>query len=223
MRKRNEEIMQKALEEGNTAPLLLYEEGNSMTAIYAVRSLGIDPSNGKEMYLTKEGIKTYTWNSVDQVCVGDTRPDIEGVFGTSVNWKGLSFSMNFRYSYGGQIYNTTLVDRIENADLYKNVDSRVYEQRWKEPGDIAAYKSIKDNNFTRQSSRFVQDNNILTCESVSLGYDITSPKILHFFGAERIKLTGYLNDIARWSTVETERGLDYPFARRFAFSINVSF
>ena len=223
MRKRNEEVIQNAYETGNTTPLLLYEEGNSMTAIYAVRSLGIDPSNGEEMYLTKNGIKTYTWNSADQMCVGDTRPDMEGVFGTSVNWKDFSFSMNFRYSYGGQIYNTTLVDRIENADLYKNVDRRVYEQRWKEPGDNAAYKSIFNNSITRQSSRFVQDNNVLTCESVSIGYDITSPKILHALGAERIKLTGYLNDVWRWSTVEIERGLDYPFARRFAFSLNVSF
>lgn len=49
MKKRNEDIIDKAYREGTTTPLLLYEEGNSVTSIYAVRSLGIDPSNGQEI------------------------------------------------------------------------------------------------------------------------------------------------------------------------------
>ncbi len=223
MKKRNEDIIDKAYREGTTTPLLLYEEGNSVTSIYAVRSLGIDPSNGQEMYLTKNGIKTYTWNSADQVCVGDTRPDMEGVFGTSLNWGDFSFSANFRYSFGGQVYNTTLADRVENANLYQNVDRRVYDQRWRKPGDVTMFKDVKDTSRTRQTSRFVQDNDYISCESISLGYDITSRKVLGFIGAERLRVTGYLNDIFRWSTVKQERGLDYPFARRYAFSLNVSF
>ena len=223
MKKRNEDIIEKAYKEGSTAPLLLYEEGNSVTSIYAVRSLGIDPSNGKEMYLTKNGVKTYTWNSADQVCVGDTRPTMEGVFGTSLNWGDFSFSANFRYSFGGQVYNSTLADRVENANLYQNADRRVYEERWRKPGDVTMFKDVKDTSRTRQTSRFVQDNDYISCESISLGYDITSPKVLNFIGAERLRVTGYLNDICRWSTVKQERGLDYPFARRYAFSLNVSF
>lgn len=155
--------------------------------------------------------------------MGDTRPTMEGIFGTSLNWRDLSFSMNFRYSYGGQVYNTTLVNRVENANLYQNVDRRVYEQRWREPGDVTFFKDVKDTGLTRQTSRFVQDNDYLSCESISLGYDITSPQILRLIGAERLKVTGYLNDAFRFSTVKQERGLDYPFARRFAFSLNVSF
>lgn len=223
MKKRNEDIIEKAYQEGTTTPLLLYQEGNSVTSIYAVRSLGIDPSNGQEMYLSKNDIKTYTWNSADQVCVGDTRPELEGIFGTSLNWGDFSFSANFRYSIGGQIYNTTLADRVENANLYQNVDRRVYDQRWRNPGDVTMFKDVKDTSRTRQTSRFVQDYDYISCESVSIGYDVTSRKVLGFIGAERLRITGYLNDICRWSTVKQERGLDYPFARRFAFSLNVSF
>ena len=223
MKKRNEDIIEKAYQEGTTTPLLLYQEGNSVTSIYAVRSLGIDPSNGQEMYLSKSGIKIYTWNSADQVCVGDTRPELEGIFGTSLNWGDFSFSANFRYSIGGQIYNTTLADRVENANLYQNVDRRVYDQRWRNPGDVTMFKDVKDTSRTRQTSRFVQDYDYISCESVSIGYDVTSRKVLGFIGAERLRITGYLNDICRWSTVKQERGLDYPFARRFAFSLNVSF
>ena len=142
------------------------------------------------MYLTKNGVKTYTWNSADQVCVGDTRPTMEGVFGTSLNWGDFSFSANFRYSFGGQVYNSTLADRVENANLYQNADRRVYEERWRKPGDVTMFKDVKDTSRTRQTSRFVQDNDYISCESISLGYDITSPKVLNFIGAERLRVTG---------------------------------
>jgi hypothetical protein len=112
---------------------------------------------------------------------------------------------------------------VENANLYQNVDRRVYENRWREPGDETFFKDIKNTDMTKQSSRFVQDENVLSCESISIGYDITAPKILNAIGADRIKITGYLNDAFRFSSVKQERGLNYPFARRFAFSLNISF
>jgi hypothetical protein len=31
-----------------------------------------------------------------------------------------------------------------------------------------------------------------------------------------------MNDIWRWSTMKAERGIDYPFARSFTFSIQTS-
>lgn len=37
-------------------PAQLYYNGVSMDAIWGVRSLGIDPENGKEIYLTKDGL-----------------------------------------------------------------------------------------------------------------------------------------------------------------------
>lgn len=32
-----------------------------------------------------------------------------------------------------------------------------------------------------------------------------------------------MEDLFYWSTVKQERGLDYPFARQFSFSLNVAF
>ena len=38
-------------------------EGKSSTTLYAVRSAGIDPSDGQEIFITKDGkyTKTYNW------------------------------------------------------------------------------------------------------------------------------------------------------------------
>ena len=223
MKKRNEEVIKKAEEENQSAPIILYEEGRSLTDIYAVRSLGIDPATGNELYLTKEGLTTFTYNSFDQVAVGNTRPDVEGIVGTSLTYKNLTFSANFRYKIGGQIYNSTLVDRVENANLYGNVDRRIYDDRWRKEGDRSLYKSIFDKTKTRPTGRFVQDENVFTCESISLGYDIKHEKIIRTLGVERLRVNAYMNDIMRLSTVRQERGINYPFANRVAFSLSATF
>ena len=40
-----------------------YYEGASLTSIYGMRSLGISPSNGKEIYLKKDGTATDKWSA----------------------------------------------------------------------------------------------------------------------------------------------------------------
>lgn len=221
MKARNDAQMASA--SNATRPVTLYVENNSLSTIYAVPSLGIDPATGQEMFLTRYGKKSYVWDYRDQVAVGETRPNIEGIIGTSFSYKDLSFSVNFRYTQGGQIYNQTLVERVECADLYGNVDRRVLEQRWSEPGQVSFLKSIYDKEKTRPTGRFVQDENVFSCESVNLSYDVRNKRVLNAIAAERLRFSFYMNDLFRISSVKRERGLDYPFANRFAFSINVTF
>ena len=64
------------------APLPTYQEGHSTTTLYTVRSWGIDPSSGQEVYLTRDGKKTFTWNALDKVPVGDTNPKVSGAINT---------------------------------------------------------------------------------------------------------------------------------------------
>ena len=138
-------------------------------------------------------------------------------------YKDFTLTANFRYQLGTQKYNQTIVDRVENANLYDNVDRRVYEKRWTQPGDVTFYKDVKDTEVTRATSRFVQDENVFSCESVSLSYDLSVKKVLKAIGAERIRFTGYLNELFRVSTIKQERGISYPFTNRFALSVNVTF
>lgn len=221
MKKHNDNTL--SANTNQSTPPKLYKEGNSMNAIYAANSLGIDPATGKEMFLDRNGEVTYTWDSRDLIVAGDERPDLEGVVGTTLMFRDFTLSANFRYQLGAQKYNQTIVDRVENANLYDNVDRRVYEKRWSQPGDITFYKDVKDTETTRATSRFVQDENVFSLESVSLSYDLGAKRVLRAIGAERLRFTGYLNDIFRLSTIRQERGISYPFANRFALSVNVTF
>ena len=78
-----------------SAPLKRYTVGASTTAIYAVRSAGIDPANGKEKFIKKNGTSTYTWDANDQVVVGDETPDAQGAFGLNVSYKGFFLNASF--------------------------------------------------------------------------------------------------------------------------------
>ena len=206
--------------EKTTKPSVRYAEGQSMSAIWAVRSLGIDPGTGNELFLTKDGDLTYTWDSDDQVVCGDELPKYTGTFGFNLDWKGFSVNTSFYYRLGGQMYNQTLVDKVENCDMNYNVDHRVYTGRWTTPGQKAEFKKMTDPNyFTRPTSRFVQDLSELQMTSLNIGYDFRNCKFMQKGIIERLKLSFYMNDVFRLSTVKTERGTDYPFARSFSFQL----
>ena len=38
-----------------------------------------------------------------------------------------------------------------------------------------------------------------------------------------LRLTASMQDLAYWSTIHRERGLDYPYARSLNFSVNLTF
>lgn len=203
-------------------PGAVYEEGESMSAIKAVRSLGIDPTTGKELFVKKNGELTYTWDAEDKVICGDTEPKVFGNFGTNLYWKGWNLNMVFKYNFGADYYNSTLAQRVEGADPAKNADRRVLKDRWKEPGLHALYKNIKDYKTTYISSRFVQKDNTVQLSTLSLSYEVNKAWISRF-GMNTLRLSFYMNDVFRASTVKNERGIDYPFQRSFVFGLNVSF
>lgn len=205
-----------------TRPMLRFQEGQSINTIYAVRSLGIDPENGKEIFLKPDGTTTYVYDVRYTVPVGDQTPLVDGYFGGSVVYKNWSLEFSFYTRLGGDIYNQTLIDRVENADPRYNVDSRVLAERWKKPGDKTFYKDIADLSMTRTTSRFVQEDNRLELKSIFLMYEAPA-SFYKRLRMKNLRISMNLNDLAYWSSIRVERGIDYPFARSFTFSLNTRF
>lgn len=220
-------INQANVKTASSKPRTLYAEGQSTSAIWAVPSLGIDPSNGLEIYRTREGKLTNIYNSEDQIIVGDTRSKVEGTFGTSFEIKGVGLNMFLRFRYGGQAYNQTLVDRVENVDIANNnVDRRVAEERWMKPGDNVFFKGAVNQaglagKSTSATSRFVQDNNYISGESISLYYrlpDHWNKKLK----LSNTRLSFYTADLFYFSSIKRERGLSYPFSRSYTLQLQTS-
>ncbi|UMB55447.1 SusC/RagA family TonB-linked outer membrane protein [Lutibacter sp. A64] len=225
-----------AADRGNNTPVLKYEDGMSMNAIWAVESLGIDPATGNEIYLKQDGSTTYEWSTEDLVVAGNSSSKYNGVFGFSGEYKGFGLSVTARFLGGGQLYNQTLVDKVENVDMLYNVDERVLTGRWRYPGQEALFKRLGTYNVdpdgdnvyvslnekTRATSRFVQDRDELDIAAISFYYDFNE-KVLDALGFERLRFMFNMNEVHKFSSIKIERGTLYPYARSMSFSLTANF
>ena len=187
----------------------------------------IDPATGKEVFVKLDGSKTFTWDPNDKRPVGDATSKLKGMVASNFNYKGFTFNINLSFNYGGQKYNQTLVDKIENVDLlHSNADERVLTERWKQPGDIVSFKSLvaSGGQQTNSTSRFVQDNNYLEASSITVGYsfppNLAWVKKMHL-STPRLFITQA--NVLRLATIKTERGTGYPFSRTFNFGLSTTF
>ena len=73
----------------------------------------INPATGEEVFLNPDGSSSDTWQSSNQVVLGTTEPDAQGSFRLNLSYKNFSLFANFMYEFGGQRYNSTLVDRVK--------------------------------------------------------------------------------------------------------------
>ena len=231
----NERQQKLAASTTHGVPVQMYYDGVSMNAIWGMKSLGIDPRNGREIYLRKDGTPTYEYDASQQVILGDAMPKFQGTSSISFEYKGFGGNFSFRFQYGAQMYNSTLISKVENANLEQDVDIRLYDGVWR-PGDegkVKPYKSLGkvwisetgeyEQLKTNPTSRFVQDRNELALTNMSLYYDFYRCGFLKRWNMERLKLSFYMNDVFTFSSIEIERGTSYPFARNFNFSLSVTF
>lgn len=210
-----------------STPLPRYAEGQSLTAIWAVPSLGIDPANGLEVFRNSSGGYTNAYDPSLQTIVGDTQSKMEGSIGSNLEIKGIGMSVFMRFRYGGQVYNQTLIDRVENVNIRTdNVDRRVLEQRWQKPGDVTFFKGLTNGGGvsttpTSASSRFVQDDNLINCESLSVYYRLPES----WNRKSRLKNTKvsiFTSNLFNISSVKRERGIDYPFSQTYSIQLQTS-
>ena len=202
-----------------------YYNGADPDDIWRVKSAGIDPSTGRELFYDKEGNYTYDFSYDNEVICGNTRPKIEGVIGTSLNYKGFSVSMNFRYQTGASVFNEALFNKVENisvSGLNKNQDKRALYERWQNPGDKVRFKDIANAASTPMSSRFIQKENVLSMESVYVGYEFYEGWIKKI-GLSNLKIQASMRDVFRASTIKSERGTLYPFARSLELGLSFNF
>ena len=221
--KSQDDEMNGEIEEGKTrAPMVRYQEGKSINMIWANESIGIDPNTGEEVFIALNGDKVNKWSTDNYKPLGCSDPKFEGNFGTMFMYKGFQLNAYFRYSSGADVYNQTLVDKVENVDPKENADRRVLYDRWKTPGDVAKFKAISNTEATMPTSRFIEQENYITLSSLNLSYQFDAGRLRHY-GIERLKLSLIGNDVFRASTVKMERGTSYPFARNYSVALQVTF
>lgn len=205
------------------SPLMLrFREGGSQYDIYAVRSAGIDPATGQEIFIKKNGEYTFKYDTEDEVVVGNTQPALQGTWLNTLRYKGWSLNFVFSYTFGGDIYNKTLWEKVENIDPRYNVDERAFTDRWKNPGDLSRYLAIRQTTQTYNSERFVERLNELWLSSATISYEFQA-KFLKRIGFKRLSVGVGVTDLVRFSSVKYERGTSYPYCRTVNLMLRPTF
>ena len=128
---------------------------------------------------------------------------------------------------GAKQYNSTLANKVENTHLINNLDRRVLEEAWQEPGDVVPYKkiSVTSEGSTAVSNvcdAFVQKDNVFQCTNINITYNFQD-NVLKKLRLKGLSLNANLSDIFYISTIKRERGTSYPFSRNPNFSLSISF
>ena len=208
------------------APKVHFIEGGSQGGIYTMRSAGIDPATGREIFIKKDGTYTFEYSKNEIVQVGNTNPVLYGAWNNTFSYKGFSLNVTTSYTFGGDIYNSTLRDKVELIDPRYNVDARAFTDRWKKPGDKSRYLGIGGYNIENisdsKSERFVERNNELVFTNIELAYEFEAD-FLKRIRIKRLRLGLSMSDAGRLSTVRMERGTSYPYCRTIGVTISPTF
>ena len=221
----NAYMLSDATDEDASGVQNLFYEGRPQNAIYAVRSLGIDPSTGQEVFLDKDGKVTDTWKASDKVYLGSAEPLYRGNSNLMFQWGDFTLNASFGFYWGGKTYNSTLRDRVEVSlsDIQnKNVDERVLSARWYKAGDEVFFKKL-DENRSKATSRYVMDDNVLELQNVSLQYKLKNKFLQRHFLLDSAIFSIYMNSLFHWGSVRMERGLSYPYARNIQAGVKLLF
>ena len=109
------------------------------------------------------------------------------------------------------------------TDAKYNVDERAFNERWKNPGDIALYKNIAITGTTpKHTDRFVEKENVFTLTTFNLGYEFNQ-NICSRLHVRNLRLGVNFTDLFRISTVKIERGTDYLYSNGFEFTLSTTF
>jgi len=213
----------------NSQSLIRYMDGYSPNTLWAVRSIGIDPATGQEMFLTRNNEASFVYDPADIVAVGLSEPNVMGTIHSSFTYKQITLSVVLRYSLGQDIFNSALYNKVENISFNQiayNQDKRALYDRWQNPGDIAEFKAITNTSTTPMSSRFIQTENFLSGESIGVTWRFDKNTWVRHLGMERLELNataGGNYGIFRLSNIKRERGINYPEAYTVSLSVNAVF
>lgn len=226
------------------AVYMTHKEEHTPYSYKMVRSAGVDPTNGDQLYYNANGEVTNVFNYEQDAVLLDKSPlpTIYGGFGLNASYKGFDLNAEFTYVAGNYIFNLTyswLTDPTSN-------DNRVVEAAnyWQNPGDtdVLPRPTALGYNITDD---LLEKGDYLRFRSLSLGYSFDS-KLFENLPIKGVRLYTQIQNLAIWtkfrgnpivgdgSTEDYAVGsanymsgsysaFAYPQIRSYNFGINVNF
>jgi len=186
--------------------------GYSAAQIYGVKTAGVNPANGRRIYVRKDGVKVQyqhlggadAWTLLDgtrtvsvsseQQILGNTMPTYYGGFNNTFRYAGFDLGMNFTFSGGNLIYNGSQAGLRDQRVWNNSVDVL---NSWTKEGQITDIpRAVYGDNVSNGSS-FLIDANIqkgdfIRLQTATLGYKI--PANLTKLGINSLRVYAQANN-----------------------------
>jgi TonB-linked SusC/RagA family outer membrane protein len=178
----------------------LTREGYAVGSIFAVPTLGVDPENGRRIFLNSEGREVeydhsssknkWTYrdtgneapaidNYKDGTIQGTSLPTYFGGWNNTFKYKNFDLGLNFTFSGGNKMYNATKATLSDGR--YFNNGTFILD-RWQKPGDVTDIPKVVwndnvTNGFTISNSYYVEDGDYLKLKNIVFGYTFKLKKV----------------------------------------------
>ncbi len=217
---------------GYVSSTQFYGEGLPIYTWRLKKYAGVDEEGYSMWYATNSDgtlSRTSDYNSGDYYDCGAPQPDVYGGFGTSVQYKGFDFAINFTYSLGGKVYDSnyqTLMASPSTSTLGQGFHKDVLDA-WSETnkGSNIPRWQYNDTYTNATSDRFLISGSYLSLQSINLGYTMPQAWIKPL-GLTKVRVYAAADNVYLWTK---RKGLDprtsytgFPATEQYSFVRTIS-
>ncbi len=209
---------------------LRYQVGHSAGEYYAVRYLGVDPRDGKQMWLDKNDNVTKVYNEEqNSVMTGKSQyAPWNGGFGTNLRWKGLALQLDFVWAAKKYMMNNDAFFLNNAAQGLQVNQSTDMLDVWSKPGDVTMHPGPSET--VQFDDRFIEDASFMRLKNLTLTYSLPKKWMeaaklenvtLHFTGRNLWTVTNYSGYDPEPQTNMYQ--FAYPNTRQYELGVEVTF
>ena len=184
-----------------------WDEGKSLYDFYILRTGGVDPSTGDQLFLQYEFdddgnsipvmesngeiATTNDWQETQRAYTGDSSiPDLLGSVFNSFNYKGFNLDFLLTYGIGGQVLDFGYAAMMHSGNFGSSFHPDILNA-WKSPGDITDVPRLENGNpniVRAESERFLTSATFWALRNVNVGYDFGGG-FTEQLGIERLRIS----------------------------------
>ena len=192
-------------------------EGLPLNTFYMYKYAGVDPETGDALWymnvkdengnvIGRE--KTATYSQATQYLCDDPTPDLYGGFGTSLDYRGLDFSVSFTYQIGGLSYDSGYASYMAsptNTGAGKNFHRDILNSWTPENRDTDVPRFQYNDQYTAAASdRFLVNASYLNIQNAQIGYTFPQ-RMTRNMHLNKLRVYVACDNIWYWSRASREQ------------------
>jgi TonB-linked SusC/RagA family outer membrane protein len=222
----------------------IYREGESTLAFYGFEWAGVEKATGLNIWYSNNDNAdiqlngrnvVYNFSDADEIVIGDATPFAYGGINTDLEWRGLTFGLNFIYKLGGHLYDGAWKDMADDGYYWNRIRGQLYfENMWTDYNTDGTEPKILGTDPTdsmQKSSRHLHDATFLRLKSINLGYRLPNKWISKVgLSSARVYFNGgNLLTFSKYKIADPEvnhygtRGWETPIGKTYTFGLEISF